>query len=91
MICAMLVTGMNLDEIKKLTIRKFSKILERADAKLHYEIYLNAVMGGNTKFKNTSFIKHWMTDLNNVDKNSDVTIGMDNLTNKISLEDKKIK
>ena len=90
MVCAMIATGLSMEEIYNLTIRKFVKILERANAKLHYEIYLASSINGVTKFKDTSFIKHWMTELE-TDKNSDVTIGMDNLTNKISLGDKKIK
>lgn len=89
MICVMLVTGLKMEDVYNLTIRKFSKILERADAKLHYEVYLSAGMNGMIDSKNKSLIKHWLTNLDDGDKNSDVIVEMGNLTNKISLEDKK--
>lgn len=62
-ICVMISTNLTLEKIYDLSIRKFSKILERADLKLHYEIYLSASMSGMVEFKDKSFIKHWMSDL----------------------------
>ena len=62
-VCVMISSNLNLEQIYGLSIRKFSKILERADAKLHYEIYLSASMSGMVEFKDKSFIKHWMSDL----------------------------
>jgi len=91
MVCVLVATGMSMEEVHKLTIRRFTKILERVNAKQQYEIFLAASINGMTKFKDTSFIKHWMTDFDDVDKNRDVFIGMDTITNKVSLEDKKIK
>ena len=44
MICVLISTPLKLEDIYKLTIRKFEKILQRVDAKLHYQIYLNASM-----------------------------------------------
>jgi len=63
MICVMISTPLSLDEIYKLPVRKFIKILERVDARLHYKIYLSASMSGMVEFKDKSFIKHWMSDL----------------------------
>lgn len=63
MICVMISTSLKLEDIYKLSIRKFSKVLERVDHKLHYEIYLSASMSGLVKFDDTSFIKHWMIEL----------------------------
>lgn len=60
-ICVMLSTSLNKEQIKILTIRKFTKILERADYKLHYEIYKTASMSGMVEFKGE--IDHWMSDL----------------------------
>ena len=62
-VCVMISSTLSLEQIYELSIRKFSKILERADAKLHYEIYLSASMSGMVEFKDKSFIKHWMSDL----------------------------
>lgn len=62
-VCVMISSNLNLKQIYDLSIRKFSKILERADAKLHYKIYLSASMSGMVEFKDKSFIKHWMSDL----------------------------
>jgi len=62
-ICVMISSNLNLEQIYNLSIRKFTKTLERADAKLHYEIYLSASMSGMVEFKDKSFIKHWMSDL----------------------------
>lgn len=62
-VCVLISTNLRLETIYDLPIRKFIKILERADAKLHYEIYLSASMSGMVEFKDKSFIKHWMSDL----------------------------
>jgi hypothetical protein len=90
MVCILISTGLKTEDIYNLTIRKFQKILERLDAKLHYEIYLSASLSGMVEFKDKSFIKHWMTDLS-TGKNDDVFIGVESMENKLSLEDKKIK
>lgn len=62
-ICIMISSNLNLEQIYDLSIRKFTKTLERADAQLHYKIYLSASMSGMVEFKDKSFIKHWMSDL----------------------------
>lgn len=62
-VCVLISTSMSLEKISSLSIRKFLKILERVDAKLHYEIYLSASMSGFVEFKDKSVIKHWMSDL----------------------------
>lgn len=61
-------TSLTVDDVSNLTIRKFTKIIERLDAKLHYQIYLAASMSGMVTFKDTSFIKHWLSDLSEKDK-----------------------
>jgi hypothetical protein len=63
-VCVLISSGLSLEEISNLSIRKFIKILERADAKLHYEIYLSASLSGMVEFKDKSFIKHWLSDIN---------------------------
>lgn len=82
MICILISTSLSLDEIYNLTIRKFSKILERVDHKLHYQIYLSAEMSGMVKFEDGK-VKHWMADLSNKDKYADVKMDADAMHNKI--------
>jgi len=89
MVCLATSTGLKMEDIYNLTIRKFTKMLRRIDAKLHYEIFLSASMSGMVEFKDKSIIKHWLTELDDEDDNSDVTVGMDALRGKVSLEDKK--
>lgn len=83
MICVLISTSLKMEDIYDLTIRKFEKILQRADAKLHYQIYLSASMSGMVKFNDDSFIKHWMNDLTKDDRYEDVKVDMDSLRNKI--------
>lgn len=68
-------------KIHNLTIRKFSKILERYDYKLHYQIYKSAEMGGVVTFKQE--IDHWMCDLRK-GKYENILMDYDHLDNKIS-------
>ena len=83
MICVLISTPLKMEDIYNLTIRKFEKILQRADAKLHYQIYLSASMSGMVKFENENFIKHWMNDLSDNDEYSDVKVDMEDMRNKI--------
>ena len=83
MICVLISTPLKLEDIYKLTIRKFEKILKRVEAKLHDQIYLNASMSGMVKFKDESVIQHWMNDLTKDDRYSDVKVDMDTMRNKI--------
>ena len=83
MICVMISTPLDMESIYKLTIRKFEKILQRVDAKMHYQIYLSASMSGMVEFKNKDAIKYWMSDLSKDDNYSDVKVDMDDMKNKI--------
>lgn len=56
-------TGIPIQDIYKMTIRKFRKMIERTDHILHYKIYLAASMSGFVEFKDKNIIKHWLTDL----------------------------
>lgn len=84
MICVLISTSLKLEDIYNLTIRKFSKVLERVDHKLHYQIYLSAEMSGMVKFKDESKIQHWMADLTRKDRYSDVKIDSEKMHNKIN-------
>lgn len=83
MLCVLISSSLNLEDIYKLTIRKFSKILSRIDHKMHYEIYLSASMSGFVEFKDKNSIKHWMSDLTQEDKYGDVKIDKDEMQSKI--------
>jgi uncharacterized protein YejL (UPF0352 family) len=73
MICVLISTSLSEEQIYNLTIRKFAKILQRVDHKMHYEIYKSAECGGAT-FKDG--IKHWMCDITK-NKYSDVIMDSD--------------
>ena len=82
-VCVMLALH-ETDEKKlhNLTIRKFTKILQRYDYKLHYEIYKQAECSGMVTFKEE--INHWMSDLSVDDKYADVKVDFDEFKNKIN-------
>jgi hypothetical protein len=86
MVSLSIATGISLDSIQNMTYRKFVKSIERMDLLIHYKIFLQSSMSGMVSFKDKSFIKHW---LNNIDeKNSDM-IELDVMKKKVSFEDKK--
>ena len=82
-ICVMLALN-ETDESKihNLTIRKFAKILQRYDYKLHYEIYKQAECSGMVTFKQE--IDHWMSDLSVKDKYADVKVDFEEFKNKVN-------
>lgn len=82
MICVSISSSYKLEDIYRLPIRKFSKMLERIDHKLHYEIYKTAEMSGMVKFKDGDSLKHWMSDLYK-DKYSDVMVDVNEINQKI--------
>jgi len=82
-------TGWTMEYIYSLTIRKFIKSIQRLDNLIHYKIYLSASMSGFVEFKDKSFIKHWMASLENKDKYSDVSLDLEAVRGKLSLESAK--
>jgi hypothetical protein len=84
MICLSIATTWPLEEIYKMTLRKFKKYIRRIDHKLHYEIYKTATMSGFVEFKDKNFPKHWMVDLDKEDKYEDVLVDFDSVSDKIS-------
>lgn len=82
-------TGFSLETIYEMTYRKFIKSISRMDLLMHYKIYLQSSMSGMVSFKDTSFIKHWLTETE-IDKNSDM-IALDDMQKKINFEDIKDK
>lgn len=84
-----ITTGWSFEYIYSLTIRKFMNSIRRLDNLIHYKIYLNASMSGMVEFKDKSFIKHWLNNLEDKDKYGDVSMDLDNMQNKISMESAK--
>lgn len=60
-ICVMISTSFSQEDIFNASIRKFKKILERVDHKLHYEIYTTAKMSGFVEMKED--YPHWLAKL----------------------------
>jgi len=83
------VTGWTMDYIHSLSIRKFIKSVQRLDALIHYKIYLSASLSGMVEFKDKSFIKHWLSAVEDEDQYADVSMDYDALKKKISLESAK--
>jgi hypothetical protein len=83
-------TGWTFEYIYSMSIRKFVKSIRRLDNLIHYKIYLAASMSGMVKFEDTSFIKHWLTSLDDgEEKYSDVSVDLQEMQDKVSLESAK--
>jgi hypothetical protein len=82
MVAVSISTGLGLEYIYDLTIRKFTKMIERIDLKLHYEIYLAASLSGMVEFKDKSFIQHWLTEIDK-DRYKDVLMEQKKMEEKI--------
>ena len=63
MVAVSVQTGLTLEYIYDMTVRKFIKMIERIDQSMHYKIYLAASMSGFVTFKDKSVIKHWLADI----------------------------
>jgi len=75
-------TGWKYEEIYEMTVRKFIKSIRRMDNLIHYKIYLASSMSGMVEFKDKSFIKHWLTDLEE-GQYDDVSLELDKVQDKI--------
>jgi len=89
MISLSIATGWTLEYIYSMTIRKFIKSIKRLDGLIHYKIYLSASMSGMVTFKDTSFIKHWLLGSDDDDKYKDVTMDLETIQSKVSMESAK--
>jgi hypothetical protein len=84
MLCLVASTNLSLEQVYDLPLSKFIKLLQRVDAKLHYQIYMTAAMSGMVEFKDKSILRHWMSDLEKDNKNSDVMLDFDKVKEKVS-------
>jgi hypothetical protein len=86
-----MATGWQLEYIYSMPVRKFIKAIRRMDNFIHYKIFLAASLSGMVEFKDKSVIKHWLSDIENDDKYKDVSVDLDTMSDKISLESAKAK
>ena len=84
------VTGWTLEYIYSMSARKFLKSVTRLDNYIHYKIYLAASMSGFIEYKDKSFIKHWLSNLDKESEYSDVSVSLDTVAEKISGESAKV-
>lgn len=84
-----IATGWTMNYIYSLTARKFLKSIRRTDALIHYKIYLTASMSGMVEFKDKSFIKHWLSSLEDENKYDDVSVDLEEVQDKVSFESAK--
>ncbi len=89
MIALSLYSGLPLESIYNMTLRKFILSIQRANHMIMSDIYLNASMSGFVKFKNKDVLRGWLADIKDDDKYGDVTMGLDSITKKISGEEAK--
>jgi len=82
-------TGWSLEFIYSMSIRKFFKSIRRMDNLIHYKIYLGASLSGMVEFKDKSFIKHWLSDIDSEGIYDDVSVDLDELQDKVSFESAK--
>ncbi|MBP8903850.1 MAG: hypothetical protein KBG43_04485 [Paludibacteraceae bacterium] len=86
LVAVVIKTGLSFEYLHEITIRKFSKILERADHAMHYEIYLEGVVTGQMKMKDGEMPKHWLADLHEEDKHKNAKMDLDALQKKVANE-----
>jgi predicted RND superfamily exporter protein len=69
------------EEVVKMTIRSFTRLLERIDKVLHYEIY--TLLSPNMDKKGQQSIEHYMSDSSIKDKYKNSMMDFDEFKNKI--------
>jgi len=80
-------SGMTLEQIYEMTYRKFMKSISRMDLLIHYKIYSQASLSGMVEFKDKSFIKHWLNQIE--ENNSGDMVSMEEMSDKMNFKDKK--
>ena len=84
MIALSLFSGISLEKIYEMTIRKFILSVQRATHMIYQNAYLNASLSGMVEFKDKSIIKSWLSELDDNSDNSDITMDVDEVQDKIS-------
>jgi hypothetical protein len=81
-------SGIPMEQIYDMTCRKFLKSISRMDLLIHYKIYLQSSLSGMITFKDTNFIKHWLTQAKD-DKDDNGLLELDAVKDKMNFKDKK--
>jgi hypothetical protein len=76
-------TGISLNQIYELTIRKFYLYIKRVTHMIYQDAYLKASLSGMVEFKDKSILQGWLSEIQE-SKNSDVTLDLEEVQNKIS-------
>lgn len=82
-----MASGVSMEQIYEMTYRKFVKSISRMDLLIHYKIYLQSSLSGMVEFKDKSFIKHWLREIES-NENRDM-VEVDTMKRKMNFEDKK--
>jgi hypothetical protein len=83
MICLSIALCISLEEVKKMTLRKFKKYIARINHKMDYEIMTVSYSAAGVDGKKTPYPEHWMSDLNEKNKYSGITMSEEDLKNKV--------
>lgn len=81
-VCVTISTNYKLEDIYKLPIRKFNKILERIDKKMNYQIMKTAEMSGMVKFNQE--IEDWRADTDYRSRYDSVLMKKEDFNNKFN-------
>lgn len=89
MIALSVYTGLPIDTIYEMTVRKFKRYIERADHMMRQEAYLSAEMSGMVTFKDKNTIKSWLADIEKEEEYADVSMDLDSLKSKVDFSEAK--
>lgn len=84
-------TGWSLEDIYKMTYRKFILAIQRANHNIMSNIYITASMSGFVSFKDKSILKPWLADITEEDKYADVKMSTEELKSKANFDSAKTK
>jgi hypothetical protein len=91
MIALSLFSGIEIEKIYEMTIRKFFLSIRRANHMIYSNIYITASMSGFVTFKSKEATRGWLVDLEEDDKNADVLMSLDSVKKKIDSSEAKEK
>ena len=79
-----LYSGIDLEKLYNITVRKFVMMIRRTNHMIMSNIYLTASMSGFVTFKSKDILRPWIADLEEEDKYSDVKIDLEDMKKKIN-------
>jgi len=74
MICLSISLGITIEEVKRMTIRKFNKYIRRINHKIDYEVFSVGYMAAGVDGKKHKYPSHWMADLDREQKYSSILL-----------------